>query len=113
MAGKVQVNERWRGLLAATAAIGLALYLLRSTTTYPLETRAKASQKPQPQSEALRQEEDCIDNMDPEERTYHERFMREAIAMVNHTLFALLSTVFALRYSTKSTSSSVLHFANS
>jgi tRNA-specific adenosine deaminase 2 len=79
-----QAKESWKALVLASAALGLTLYYLRAQQT-PTSRAANTSQVNTEQC----QDDEAIhvpDAMDPEERAYHEGFMREAIAMVNHAL---------------------------
>lgn len=75
-------QESWLPFLLATAALGLALYYLRTRHPPP----SSASNPSQVDQEPCRAPDPFykLNAMDPEERAYHERFMREAIAMVNH-----------------------------
>lgn len=77
-------KELWTPLLIASAALGLALYQTLKRQ-HPSPTSAtKPSQtdgKPCQDSKA----DPRLNVMTPEERAYHERFMREAIAMVNYS----------------------------
>lgn len=84
MTAILKVKESWQALLVASAGLGLALYWLfaqqSTTTTRPLHSTVKEHDRQD--YEAVRE----TDDMAPEERTYHEGFMREAIAMVKHPL---------------------------
>jgi hypothetical protein len=77
-------KESWTTLVFASAAFGLALYYLRTqqsaTPNDELSSQVNGEQR---QDEVA---DHVPDAMDPEERAYHERFMREAIAMVNQPL---------------------------
>lgn len=77
----VQQKEPWLPVLFAFAALGLALYY--SKIHLPSLARAsklfQAEQDPCPSASA----DQRFDAMTAHERAYHERFMREAIAMVN------------------------------
>jgi tRNA-specific adenosine deaminase 2 len=87
MIGSLRGKESWTTLAFASAAFGLALYYLhtqRSVT--PKDELSSQVNEEQRQGEVA---DHVPDAMDPEERAYHERFMREAIAMVNHTLHNL------------------------
>ena len=79
-----QAKESWKALVLASAALGLALYCLRAQQTATSKTTdaSQVNTEPCQDGEALH----VPDAMDPEERAYHEGFMREAIAMVNHAL---------------------------
>jgi tRNA-specific adenosine deaminase 2 len=82
MTGIWQVKESWKALVLASAALGLTLYCLRAQQT----TTSKSTHASQVNAEPC-QDDEAIhvpDAMDPEERAYHEGFMREAIAMVSH-----------------------------
>jgi tRNA-specific adenosine deaminase 2 len=85
-----QAKESWKPLVLASAALGLAFYYLHAQQTAAPQTAHTLQVDAEP-----RQDDEAIhvpDAMDPEERAYHEGFMREAIAMVNHILhFALFS----------------------
>lgn len=63
-----------------TAALGLALYYLR--TRHPPPSSAPNLSLDQQPRQAPHQDHK-LNAMDPKERAYHERFMREAIGMVN------------------------------
>jgi tRNA-specific adenosine deaminase 2 len=79
-----QAKESWKALVLASAALGLTLYYLHAQQT-PTSKSANTSRVHTEQC----QDNEAIhvpDAMDPEERAYHEGFMREAIAMVNHAL---------------------------
>lgn len=82
----------WTTLLVASAALGLACYYAhaRQPTT---ESDLKPSQVDEQQCQDTPASDiDRFPNtMDAEERAYHERFMREAIAMVNHTRHTLFA----------------------
>jgi tRNA-specific adenosine deaminase 2 len=75
-------KEQWAAAIAfASGALGLALYCLASTST---ATHPADSEKPRQDAPSDLQ----ADDMNVEERAYHERFMREAIGMVSHSLNA-------------------------
>lgn len=82
-------NLEWQGpwvpFVFATALLGCALYYLRTRRPPPSSDR-------QPR-QALPDLLDALTKMDPKERAYHERFMREAIAMVStsHSIKLLLT----------------------
>ncbi|KAH7380630.1 cytidine deaminase-like protein [Pyrenochaeta sp. MPI-SDFR-AT-0127] len=82
-----QEKEPWTTLLVASAALGLVLYSLH-TRPPPTASNSKPSQV----DERLCQDADASDidqfpnTMKAEERVYHERFMREAIAMAELAL---------------------------
>jgi tRNA-specific adenosine deaminase 2 len=72
----------WTALVLASVGFGLALFYLHSQQPAAQQDREQSQV-----NEELRQDENAhhvADAMDPEERAYHERFMREAIAMVCH-----------------------------
>jgi hypothetical protein len=76
-----RVGEKapWTTIAFASGALGLALYYLSTTitATQPAESEQPCQDAPL----------DLVaDDMNVEERAYHERFMREAIGMVSHTL---------------------------
>jgi tRNA-specific adenosine deaminase 2 len=88
MTGFWQVKESWKALVLASAALGLALYCLRAQQTATSKTTdaSQVNTEPCQDDEALH----VPDAMDPEERAYHEGFMREAIAMVSHVPRSML-----------------------
>jgi hypothetical protein len=77
---RIGQKEPWTTIAFASGALGLALYYYLSsatTITQPAESEQPCQDTPS----------DLVaDNMNLEERAYHERFMREAIGMVSHTL---------------------------
>lgn len=75
-------QESWTPFFLATAGLGLALYYLRSQYPPP-SSASNTSQVDQEPCQASDPDHE-LNAMDPEERKFHERFMREAIAMVNH-----------------------------
>ncbi|KAF1947930.1 cytidine deaminase-like protein [Clathrospora elynae] len=84
MIGISQGKEPWTTLGLASAALGLALYYLHTQ-----QSATQRDEKPSQESKQARQDNDGdqVSNvMDPEERAYHERFMREAIAMAELAL---------------------------
>jgi tRNA-specific adenosine deaminase 2 len=82
--GTLQRQAPWTPVVVASAALGLVLYYLHTRTSHPPSSASHLSQVTQQQP--CQAPEDEIAAMDPEERAYHERFMREAIAMVNQPL---------------------------
>lgn len=80
-----KVKEPWTTFVVASAALGCVLYaLLRGHT--PLSA-TKSDESAVPVKEQHCQDEDqdrAVLAMDPKDRALHERFMREAIAMVNN-----------------------------
>lgn len=81
MEGAWQAREPWRGLLTASLVLGLALYAFASTTQRPT---TDSNNKSEADSGPPSQTQDAVRDMDPQTKAYHEGFMREAIAMVNH-----------------------------
>ncbi|KAF1837321.1 cytidine deaminase-like protein [Decorospora gaudefroyi] len=84
MIGTLRGKESWTTLVLASAALGLALYYLHTQ-----QSATPTDDKSPPADEEQRQDEDAhhISNaMAPAERAYHERFMREAIAMAELAL---------------------------
>jgi tRNA-specific adenosine deaminase 2 len=82
--GRLQRQQPWAPFIVASAALGLALYYLY--TINPPQSSA-------PRSSQVNEEQPCQasdkpNEMNAEERAYHERFMREAIAMVNQLLLS-------------------------
>jgi tRNA-specific adenosine deaminase 2 len=72
----------WTPFVVASAALGLALYYLRTLrTSQPPSSASELSQVNQQQP--CQGPDEILAAMDADERAYHERFMREAIAMVN------------------------------
>ncbi|KNG49560.1 trna-specific adenosine deaminase subunit tad2 [Stemphylium lycopersici] len=85
MTGTLQGKESWKALVLASAALGLGLYYLHA------QQPATTNNQPNPPQviQEERQDNEAIhapDAMDPEERAYHEGFMREAIAMAELAL---------------------------
>jgi hypothetical protein len=88
--GSLQRQEPWTPFVIASAALAFALYYLHTHNSTP-SSASKAAQV----NEQSCQASDAahgLDTMDAEERAYHERFMREAIAMVNRLLHVLRRT---------------------
>ena len=88
MTGILQGKESWKALVLASAGLGLGLYYLhtqQSTTTNNNPNPPQLIQEERQDNEAIH----VPDAMDPEERAYHEGFMREAIAMVNQALHTI------------------------
>lgn len=83
MFSKLQRQAPWTPIAVASAALGLALYCLHSRTapTPPTPGPTQVSEEQPCQASDAEHQSDA---MNPEERAYHERFMREAIAMVNY-----------------------------
>jgi tRNA-specific adenosine deaminase 2 len=75
-----QRQESWMPFVSATAALGLALYYLR--TRHPPPSSAPETSQVDQQPCQAPDPDDELYAMDPKQRAYHERFMREAIAMV-------------------------------
>lgn len=79
-------QEPWLPFVVACAALGLALFYLQThaqpSATLNDEITSQVGKQPCQDEDADR----VANAMDPEEWACHERFMREAIAMVNHTL---------------------------
>jgi tRNA-specific adenosine deaminase 2 len=86
---RLQWQEPWTPFVVASAALAFALYYLH-THTSP-STASKPSQEDDQPCQAS-DTEHRLANMNPEERAYHERFMREAIAMVRRLLHILNGT---------------------
>ncbi|KAG9192073.1 tRNA-specific adenosine deaminase 2 [Alternaria panax] len=84
MTGIWQAKESCKALVFASAALGLTLYYLRARQT----PTSKAADTCQLKTEQCQDDEavHVPDAMDPEERAYHEGFMREAIAMAELAL---------------------------
>jgi tRNA-specific adenosine deaminase 2 len=82
--GTLQRQAPWAPFVVASAALGLALYYLRTPTSPPRSSASNLSQVNEQQP--CQAPDDLLAAMDAEERAYHERFMREAIAMVNPLL---------------------------
>ena len=88
MTGILHGKQPWATL--GSAALGLGLYYLylhriRETTSHSTISRHLTKENCQDYDDATH----VPDAMDPEERAYHEGFMREAIAMVRQTLHPL------------------------
>lgn len=83
--GKLQRQQLWTPFVVASAALGLALYYLhtRKSTT---SSAPEVTQVNEEQTCQASEDDHKLDAMNAEERAYHERFMREAIAMVNQSL---------------------------
>jgi tRNA-specific adenosine deaminase 2 len=80
MVGILKGKEPWATFAFASAALGLALYYLHANAQ---PSAAQSDEKEHQVKEEPCQDEDAVNAMDPEVRAYHERFMREAIAMVS------------------------------
>lgn len=78
----LQRQESWLPFFLATAALSLALYYLR-TQHPPPPSASNTSQVDEEPCQATDLDHK-LNVMNSEERAYHERFMLEAIAMVNH-----------------------------
>ncbi|EAT90711.1 hypothetical protein HBI56_159410 [Parastagonospora nodorum] len=85
MFSKPQRQAPWTPIVAASTALGLALYYLHSRTapTTPAPGPTQVSEEQPCQASVAEHQSDA---MNPEERAYHERFMREAIAMAELAL---------------------------
>jgi tRNA-specific adenosine deaminase 2 len=70
--------------VVASMALAIGLYYLHAHTSLP-STASKPSQDDKQPRQASDTDHGLAD-MNPEERAYHERFMREAIAMVHRLL---------------------------
>jgi hypothetical protein len=81
--GTLQRQAPWTPVVVACAALGLALYYLRTRTSQPSSASNLSQVNQQPSCQAP---DDLLAAMGPKERAYHERFMREAIAMVSQLL---------------------------
>jgi hypothetical protein len=96
MNGILRGKAPWTTLAFASVAAGLALYYLHTQqSATPKDGLSSQVNEEQRQDEIA---DHVPDAMDPEERAYHERFMREAIAMVNHTLHILQPSITAPLY---------------
>jgi tRNA-specific adenosine deaminase 2 len=92
--GSSQRQEPWMPFIAASVALGLGLYYLYTTQSPPQPSASTPSQVNAQQSCQASDADHQVDAMHREERAYHERFMREAIAMVGlHTSLYLLQTI--------------------
>jgi hypothetical protein len=84
--GNLQRQEPWTPFVVASVALALGLYYLHTTQKSPQSSASAPSQvNPQPSC----QDSDAdhrLNAMHAEERAYHERFMREAIAMVGRRI---------------------------
>tara|TARA_R110002003_G_scaffold44_3_gene3193 strand:+ start:10139 stop:10396 length:258 start_codon:yes stop_codon:yes gene_type:complete len=74
--GRLQQQELWLPFVVASLAMGLALYYTHKSPSSHVDEQPCQATNPDHKLIA----------MDPEERAYHERFMREAIAMVSLSL---------------------------
>lgn len=93
MIGTLQVKEPWRSVVVASAALGLALYYLN---VYTQHSTTQGDEKLSQVSEPTCQDDEAdraVNAMNPEERACHERFMREAIAMVCSALHSHYFTI--------------------
>ena len=77
-------KQPWQALALASAGLGLALYYLftQQSLTPNNPSHSTVLQQDRQDNEAVH----TADDMGPEERAYHEGFMREAIAMVKQPL---------------------------
>jgi tRNA-specific adenosine deaminase 2 len=83
--GRLLRQEQWTPIVVASAALGLALYHLYTRGRKPAPPSAlDRSQVGEEQTCQASDDDHKLDAMNAEERAYHERFMREAIAMVHH-----------------------------
>jgi tRNA-specific adenosine deaminase 2 len=82
-------QEPWTPFVVACAALGLALYYAHTSRSSLPSSASNLSQVNAQQPCQASDEDQVLDAMNPEERAYHERFMREAIAMVNRLLHSL------------------------
>lgn len=80
----LQRQAPWTPFVVASAALGLALYYMH-TRHSPTASAAKPSQVNATQPCQDSDADHRLQIMSAQDRAYHERFMREAIAMVNHT----------------------------
>jgi len=87
----LQRKEPWTTLALASAVLGLALYYLRTLRPSPATTTEQRPESDQPRQEESVHHVSNADKMNGDERAFHERFMREAIAMVNQPLHNLHS----------------------
>jgi tRNA-specific adenosine deaminase 2 len=76
-----QQQALWTPLVVASMALGLALYFLRNLQ--PSSSAVDPSQVDEEQPCQASDANHQSDAMNAEEKAYHERFMREAIAMVS------------------------------
>ena len=82
-----QEKQPWTTLIFASAALCLAVYYLRPQYC-PSATEAKSLQVTRHSCQDDDEEADrAPNNMSAQERVYHQRFMREAIAMVRRSLY--------------------------
>lgn len=80
-------QEPWITAVAASGALGLALYYLIARRSSPANT---SKQSPESEKPIQTSTTDFVaDDMSAEDRAYHERFMREAIGMVSHFVHML------------------------
>lgn len=74
-------QELWVTAVVASGALGLALYYLRAQRPSPANI---ANGQPESEKPSETSTTDFLaDDMNAEDRAYHERFMREAINMVS------------------------------
>ncbi|KAH7078026.1 cytidine deaminase-like protein [Paraphoma chrysanthemicola] len=79
--GRLQRQEPWLSFALASVAVGLTLYFhKRSPPSAPSASQADEQPCQAPDADHK------LNAMNPEERAYHERFMREAIAMAELAL---------------------------
>ena len=77
----------WITAVAASGALGLALYYSIARRSSPANT---SNQSPESEKPIKTSTTDFIaDDMGAEDRAYHEHFMREAIGMVSHSVHLL------------------------
>lgn len=92
----LRARQPWPSIALASAGLGLALYCCRrhlhaQQTANNALAAAAAAAAVTPRARQDHEATHAPDAMDPDERAYHEGFMREAIAMVNHPLRPLPS----------------------
>jgi hypothetical protein len=90
--GRLQRQQPWTPFVVASAALGLALYYLHTRGRKPSPTAPEPSQVDEEQACQASDDDHKLGAMNTEERAYHERFMREAIAMVHHPFSLTLPT---------------------
>ena len=80
-------KESWTTFVVASAALGCALYALLRGHTPHSATKCDNDAASQGNEQRCQDEDQdrAVLAMDPKDRALHERFMREAIAMVNNT----------------------------
>ncbi|KAH8732218.1 cytidine deaminase-like protein [Phaeosphaeriaceae sp. PMI808] len=80
-----QQQQPWTTLVVASVALGLTLYILHTRNSQPFSASKPSQQaNDQPCQDSVA-DQDLV-GMSAKERAYHERFMREAIAMAELAL---------------------------